>query len=187
MAKYPRVVYKITHTVTKRMYIGSTARFEKRISEHMTALRLHRHNVEDMQKDFDEYGDNFTVEILDEIKSIAECKKEYEYMDKFDSCIRGVGYNYKDTHNGFVKVPKCRPGKSVKIKKYEYRNAKAEMIRAGMTFSVVAEKMGVSPQALSLKLNGKTTLTLDEAKVFKKIVKTDLPLEELFKAFEEAC
>lgn len=67
-----------------------------------------------------------------------------------------------------------------------YRNAKAEMIRAGLTLEQVAEKMNITTSTLSLKLNGKSPITLIEAKLFKKIVGSDLPLEELFEKFEEA-
>lgn len=66
-----------------------------------------------------------------------------------------------------------------------YRNAKAEMVRAGLTLEKVAPDMGVTITTLSFKLNGKSPITVDEAKRFKKIVKSDMPLEELFEDFEE--
>lgn len=66
-----------------------------------------------------------------------------------------------------------------------YRNAKAEMVRAGLTLAAVAEKMGCTIGTLSQKLNGKYPITVIEAKKFKKIVKSELPLEVLFKNFEE--
>ena len=67
-----------------------------------------------------------------------------------------------------------------------YRNAKAEMVRAGLTLAGVAEKMGIAIGTLSQKLNGKYPITVIEAKQFKKIVNSELPLEVLFKNFEEA-
>lgn len=66
-----------------------------------------------------------------------------------------------------------------------YRNAKAEMVRAGLTLEKVALIMKLSITTLSMKLNGKTIVTVDEAKLFKKIVGTDMPLDELFEDFEE--
>lgn len=98
MAIYPRVIYKITHTVTKRVYIGSTGRFERRIALHMNALRSGRHTVADMQQDYNNYGDHFTVEIVGHIQNISESKKEYEVMDACKSRVRGLGYNYNDNH-----------------------------------------------------------------------------------------
>lgn len=67
-----------------------------------------------------------------------------------------------------------------------YRNAKAEMVRNGLTLEIVSGEMGITIGTLSQKLNGKYPITFDEAKKFKKIVKTDMAIEELFKVFEEA-
>lgn len=67
-----------------------------------------------------------------------------------------------------------------------YRNAKAEMVRAGLTLADLSENLGGTVTTWSLKLNGKAPITVDEAKRFKKFVKSDLPLEELFKKYEEA-
>lgn len=63
---------------------------------HMYALRSGRHINEDMQNDFDEYGEDYSLYILDEISDYGERQKEYEYMKKFNSHVRGKGYNYKD-------------------------------------------------------------------------------------------
>ncbi|MBQ8836421.1 MAG: GIY-YIG nuclease family protein [Clostridia bacterium] len=96
--KFPRKVYCIRHNVTNRVYIGSSCHVDARLSAHMSALRNHGHLVEDMQKDFDRYGEDFMFAVLDEIGSPEEKEKEYQWMDKYRSYIRGVGYNYKDTH-----------------------------------------------------------------------------------------
>lgn len=98
MAIYPRVIYMITHNITKRMYIGSTGKFNARMKIHLNALRSGRCRIEDMQNDFNTYGENYTIEILDEIKTIKSFRKEYEYMDLYRSRVRGIGYNYKDNH-----------------------------------------------------------------------------------------
>lgn len=94
--KFPRKVYAIRHNATNRVYIGSSCHVDKRFYEHLSALKAHRHPVGDMQEDFDKYGDDFTLTVLDHIASISEKDKEYEWMDKNQSYIRGVGYNYKD-------------------------------------------------------------------------------------------
>lgn len=61
-----------------------------------------------------------------------------------------------------------------------YRNAKAEIVRAGLTLEMIAAEMDIAIGTLSQKLNGKYPITLNEAKKFKKIVKSDLPIEILF-------
>lgn len=93
---FPRTVYLIRHNKTKRIYIGSSKRPEQRIKTHMSALRSGRHSVEDMQSDFDKYGDDYTVELLEVITKFADRSHEYDWMKKYNSHIRGVGYNYKD-------------------------------------------------------------------------------------------
>lgn len=67
-----------------------------------------------------------------------------------------------------------------------YRNAKAEMVRAGLTLADLSENLGGTVSTWSLKLNGKYPITLDEAKRFKNLVKVDVPIEILFEKFEEA-
>jgi hypothetical protein len=61
-----------------------------------------------------------------------------------------------------------------------YKNAKAEMVRKGLRLEDVAPHMDMTISTLSQKLNGKYPITLNEAKMFKRIVETELSLEELF-------
>lgn len=92
----PREVYAIQHNVTKRIYIGSSIHPRERYMNHMCRLKQGTHSVEDMQDDFNKYGDDFSFYILDTIHDYDERGKEYRYMDKYHSDIRGIGYNYKD-------------------------------------------------------------------------------------------
>lgn len=90
-------VYMIQHNTTGRMYIGRSRDVQTRVKAHFYALRSGRHAVEDMQKDFDSYGDNFTISILGEIKNTS-LHLEQDMMEKYQSTIRGIGYNYNDPH-----------------------------------------------------------------------------------------
>lgn len=96
--KYPRQVYAITHNETKRTYVGSSEDVCRRYREHIHELRRGRHRVEDMQADYSEYGENYTLTILDRIESEKDVAKEYEWMSKKGTHIRGKGYNYKDPY-----------------------------------------------------------------------------------------
>ena len=100
--RLPRVVYAIQHNATKRIYVGSSANVEKRYWNHMTLLRNKKHKNDDMQDDFNKHGENFSLFILDEISDYADRDKEYEWMLKLESHIRGKGYNYKD-HSRLVR------------------------------------------------------------------------------------
>lgn len=93
---FPRTVYMIRHNKTKRMYIGSSKRPEQRYKDHIFSLRSGRHPVADMQADFDKYGEDYTVEYLEVITKFEDRSHEYDWMRKYHSQIRGIGYNYND-------------------------------------------------------------------------------------------
>ena len=61
-----------------------------------------------------------------------------------------------------------------------YLTAKAERVKKGMTLEKMSALLGIRIATLSLKLNGKAPLTYVEAKRIKKILGTNLSLEELF-------
>lgn len=67
-----------------------------------------------------------------------------------------------------------------------YRRAKAEIIRVGLTLEPIAREMGITVATLSQKLNEKYPMTVNEAREFKRIIKSSLSLEELFESTEEA-
>ncbi len=95
---YPRYVYAITHNRTGKVYVGSSKNVKVRYDNHIILLRNHKHPVEDLQADFDRFGEDFTFAVVDEISIHSDKFKEYEWMEKYQSYIRGKGYNYKDRH-----------------------------------------------------------------------------------------
>lgn len=66
-----------------------------------------------------------------------------------------------------------------------YKNLQIEMLRANMTQSDIALKMGITPTTFTNKMRGKTTFTLPEAlkiqEVINKELKADYTLDYLFK------
>lgn len=115
---FPRTVYAIRHNKTNRVYIGSSKRPESRVNSHIYALRCGRHPVEDMQSDFNKYGEDYTVSFLEVITEYENRFREYELMKEFKSNIRGSGYNYKDRYFNRKKDPKIA-----------YRNAINDLLR----------------------------------------------------------
>jgi plasmid maintenance system antidote protein VapI len=67
-----------------------------------------------------------------------------------------------------------------------YRNARAEMMRAGLTCEKVSKIMNVRTATVSNWLTGRNAITVKNAVKFKKVVKSELPLEVLFEPFPEA-
>lgn len=61
-----------------------------------------------------------------------------------------------------------------------YPNLSAEMARSKMTQAELADALGRTPSVVSLKLSGKTPISLDEAVEIKRAVGTRLSLDVLF-------
>ncbi len=94
--KFPRTIYAIQHNKTGRIYIGSTTNLDSRYRSHMSALRGRRHHNEEMQKDFDEYGEDYSLFVLEVITSYEDRFREYELMKEYGTFDKSVGYNCKD-------------------------------------------------------------------------------------------
>ena len=106
-SKGKRQVYAITHNPTGRSYIGSSKDAINRMKSHIYALRRGGHPVPDMQADYEAYGEDYTFTILDEFYSFNDREREYEWMEKLNTNVRGLGYNYRDRHKQRTVI---RPG-----------------------------------------------------------------------------
>lgn len=61
-----------------------------------------------------------------------------------------------------------------------YKNLEVELVRHGMTRYKLAQKLGINNGTLSLKLNGKSEISLKMARVIRDILNKDLTLDYLF-------
>lgn len=98
-------IYKIECTVNHKRYIGRTLCPSCRCNTHLKALKHNRHLVEDLQSDFNRYGEeNFSFMVLQcyqtPVKHLwgqySNGYYEKECMRMFRSYDRRYGYNYKD-------------------------------------------------------------------------------------------
>lgn len=96
MADCPRYIYVLEHTITHKAYVGSSAKPVTRFKAHLTNLKSGQHSVEDMQADFNQYGNHFSMTIIDRCDTWDDQKREYMWMDILGTRERGRGYNYKD-------------------------------------------------------------------------------------------
>lgn len=94
--KFPQRVYAIKHRTTGKIYVGRSSRPKARIKRHLCNLRGGRHPVEDMQADYDKYGEHYSFYLLDFIRTWGERNKEFQWQLKLNSLYRDYGYNYKD-------------------------------------------------------------------------------------------
>lgn len=95
------VVYALRHNPTGKIYVGSTNGLDSRLHEHMIALRNNRHTVPDMQRDYNQYGEDYSVCILADYlpNDIGKVKIEALYMTILGTRDRSKGYNYLDVTN----------------------------------------------------------------------------------------
>jgi len=61
-----------------------------------------------------------------------------------------------------------------------YRALEAEIVRQGLNKKNLAKDLSMSYGTLCVKLKGDYSFTLDEAIEIKKIVRTDMPIDDLF-------
>ncbi len=57
---------------------------------------------------------------------------------------------------------------------------KAEMVKKHINAVTLGEMCGMKPTAIYSRLNGKTPIALKEAIQIKAVLKSELPIEELF-------
>lgn len=87
-------VYKITCTPVNKVYIGRSKNINQRKAEHFSDLRNNVHKCKEMQKDFNQYGENaFTFSIAEECDEEKAIWLEDYYM--FHCGAFSHGYNTK--------------------------------------------------------------------------------------------
>ena len=55
-----------------------------------------KETADEMQKDFDEYGEDYSLFVLEVITSYEDRFREYELMKEYGTFDKSVGYNRKD-------------------------------------------------------------------------------------------
>lgn len=61
-----------------------------------------------------------------------------------------------------------------------YPNLRAEMARQNISANEIGRLLGKTASAVRAKLNGKSSITIEEAKKIKSYLKTDVLMETLF-------
>lgn len=93
-----KVIYAIQHNVTKRIYVGCSLHYEKRIREHICHLRNGKHTNKELQKDFDLYGESYSYFIIERNVPFHGCfDREKMWMSVLKSNEINTGYNLMKT------------------------------------------------------------------------------------------
>lgn len=94
--RYPAQIYAIWHEGTGRVYVGVSCDPVKRYDQHVGALRHGKHPVELFQMDYNLFGKELTLVILETINSKQERRKEFKRQTRLRSLDPKHGYNYRD-------------------------------------------------------------------------------------------
>lgn len=90
-------IYLLKNEVTKRGYVGRSYRPDYRYMQHINSLKAKRHTNEQMQRDFEDYGEkSFSMEIVESAETFTGKGIEGKWILKMKSFDRRYGYNYKD-------------------------------------------------------------------------------------------
>ena len=66
-----------------------------------------------------------------------------------------------------------------------HRVLKAELVKHDMTIAQIAQAIGISEKSMRNKINGATDFTFPEAQAIRKVLNSDLSLDDLFQTEEE--
>lgn len=95
MKKIKSGIYKITNTVNKKFYIGSTYNFAKRKRDHFNALLNNTHSNAHFQASFNKHGEEaFIYEVLETVKDISHLTSvEQTYLDYYGRNFKNKMFN----------------------------------------------------------------------------------------------
>ena len=65
-----------------------------------------------------------------------------------------------------------------------HRTLRVEMVKRKITISKLASEIGIADKTLRNKINGDTDFTRPEAQAIRKILNSDMTLDELFETEE---
>lgn len=95
--RYVTGIYKITNTVTGRVYIGKSVNIASRIGEHKRDLRQNRHCNPRLQNSWNKHGEDvFKYEVLDTCTKEELQEKEIYYIQLYNACNHKYGYNIRE-------------------------------------------------------------------------------------------
>ena len=114
-----KTIYAIQHNVTKRIYVGCSVHYEKRIREHICNLRNKKHSNKEMQKDYDLHGEDYSYFVIETDVGFYGCfDREKMWMSILKSNEIETGYNLMKTERPIQIQDFKKANVSIGSKKY---------------------------------------------------------------------
>lgn len=166
------VIYGMLDKTNYKIYVGQTTNLERRINQHKrdnlyvdNAARAHG-------------WENFVIEVLEECETPEQLdEREIFWIAELD-CKFPNGYNLTEGGEGGIRCEEARVNISM-AKRIEspYKNLIAEMDKRRLSYTALANLLGLTSVTISDKLRGKSNFTV---KAVDKLVEIfNLPAEYL--------
>ncbi|MCD8377881.1 MAG: GIY-YIG nuclease family protein [Candidatus Gastranaerophilales bacterium] len=131
-------IYSIECLINGKKYIGQSIDMKKRVIQHRCDLRRHDHMNEDLQSDWDEYGEgNFSFDVLEKCEISELDNKERFYIGCCKSNLIEFGYNIEA--GGICPGPMCDRTKE-KQSKVQTGKVRTDETRKRLSESHLGEK-----------------------------------------------
>lgn len=92
----PKFIYRIFNFANCKSYIGSSKFPVLRFRQHMNLLKRGKHPNNELQNDFDKYGDVFVLSVMCKRTKFRSESEEYAWMKKLMTYDNHYGYNTHD-------------------------------------------------------------------------------------------
>lgn len=125
-------IYKITNLLDKKVYIGQTCNFRKRLSDYKN-IHKKENPTQAVAKAIRDHGtENFTIEILEFCDTNSLNILEDKYIDLYKSYDQKYGYNYASTNGANTELSRKRKSEAhIGLKESsETKRKKSNMILA---------------------------------------------------------
>ena len=186
-------IYKITNTITNKVYIGSSVNVISRIRQHENALKTNKHVNKHLQNSFNMYGINsFMHECIEIVENLDDLLvREQYWLDSLDSYNPSFGYNECKIAGNTLGRVKSEEEKE-KTAGFNNRNSKLseeiafkimkEYLLGDKTQIEISKLFNLSTCIVSKFLNGKTY-----KKVYNLLTEQEkLKIKQLNKTYKES-
>ena len=170
-------IYKITNSITDKVYIGQSTNIKNRIKNHKTALKGGYHKNNHLQKSFNKYGDDcftFNIVTIVENQKLLDWFEQY-YIHLYDSYRNG----YNQTKGGAFYTDKGHPFKNPSVKKKMIEKKCKEYNSTGFYRVSIAHRkdnqIGLS-YVYKYRVDGRVHLITDKSilRLKKRVIENDL-------------
>ena len=92
MTTLPSGIYKITNNTNGKIYVGQSQNVYERKVQHFVALRHHKHENKQMQKDWDKNNKGFRFDVIEYCGENELNEREKYWIDTLNT-LQPRGYN----------------------------------------------------------------------------------------------